>query len=329
MLPAALAVVMMNAEPQWVVYESPKPNGKSIVFLSGDEEYRSEEAMPQLAKILAYRHGFKCTVLFSLNSKGEIDPNEHGNQPGMESLDTADLCIMLLRFRAWPDSQMKHFSDFYLRGKPIIGLRTSTHAFDYPTDSKSPYAKFGWRSKEWQGGFGRQVLGETWISHWGNHGSQATRGMISTPHQILYGVKDIFGTTDVYEASPPPDSKILVRGQVLSGMNPTDPPAKAMKKTSKGVDQDLNTPMMPIAWMRTPMNEAGKKNMIMTTTMGAATDLLNEGVRRLIVNSALFMTGTKLDKNHPTNVNLVGVYEPSKFGFEGFKKGLKPKDFAE
>src|SRR5260221_5074457 len=93
----------------WVVYEGAKGpgKGKHIVFLTGDEECRSEEGLPQLAKILAVRHGFKCTVLFSINPKtGEIDPNTKGNEPGIEALDSADLCVMLLRFREWPDDQM-------------------------------------------------------------------------------------------------------------------------------------------------------------------------------------------------------------------------------
>src|SRR5690349_11051369 len=85
-----------------VVYEGKEGpgKGKHIVFLTGDEEYRSEEGLPMLAKILSQRHGFKCTVLFSIKN-GEIDPNTKSNEPGMEALDSADLCIMLLRFREW------------------------------------------------------------------------------------------------------------------------------------------------------------------------------------------------------------------------------------
>src|SRR5678816_1921911 len=83
--------------------------GKHIVLLSGDEEYRSEESLPQLAKILSERHGFKCTVLFSINkATGEIDPNTKDNEPGIEALGSADLVITSLRYRAWPDAQMKH-----------------------------------------------------------------------------------------------------------------------------------------------------------------------------------------------------------------------------
>ncbi|MFY9234598.1 MAG: ThuA domain-containing protein [Fimbriimonadaceae bacterium] len=330
----ALASLVAQAATEGVTYtgSSGPGKGKHIVLLAGDEEYRSEEALPQLAKILAFRHGFKTTVLFSLNAQGEIDPNTRNNQPGMNSLYTADLVVMLLRFREWPDAQMKPFVDYYLAGKPIIALRTSTHAFDYRDDSESPYRRFGWQSKEWSGGFGRQVLGETWISHWGIHGTQATRGVVPSSaktHPILRGVHSIFGDTDVYEAAPPPDAEILVTGQVLSGMKSGDPPATGLKQTAKGVQQPLNDPMMPVVWLRRHKNEAGKVNKIFTTTMGAGTDLLDEGFRRLLVNGAYWAAGIEKRIPRLANVDLVGSYLPSKFGFDGFRKGVKPADLAQ
>src|SRR5437763_1482299 len=100
----------------------------SIVLLSGDEEYRSEEGLPMLAKILSERHGFKCTVLFAIGKDGTIDPNAKTSIPGVAALDSADVILMALRFRAYPDKEMKHFADAYLHGVPIIALRTSTHA---------------------------------------------------------------------------------------------------------------------------------------------------------------------------------------------------------
>ena len=107
-------------------------HGKHIVFLSGDEEYRSEESLPMLARILAVRHGFKCTVLFAVNPADHtIDPLILTNLPGMEALDSADLCVMALRFRELPDAQMRHFVNYLNSGKPIVALRTSTHAFAY------------------------------------------------------------------------------------------------------------------------------------------------------------------------------------------------------
>ena len=128
--------------------------GKHIVFLAGDEEYRSEEGLPMLAKILAVRHGFKCTVLFAINpADGTIDPLTLTNMPGMAALDSADLCVMGLRFRELPDAQMKHFVDYLNAGKPIIALRTSTHAFKYDHNKASPYAKYDWHSNALAGRF--------------------------------------------------------------------------------------------------------------------------------------------------------------------------------
>ena len=297
---------------------------KHVVLLAGDEEYRSEEMLPQLAKILSVRYGFECTVVISQNERGEIDPENQTNQPGLAALDKADLCIMMLRFRHWDNVSMKHFVNYYLSGNPIVAIRTSTHAFAYSPDSISPYKDYSWNSISWSGGFGKQVLGETWVSHWGNHGSQATRGHVVSRHTVLRGVSDLFGTTDVYEAAPPADAEILVRGEVVSGMDPADEPATGMKRTARGVEQFLNRPMMPIVWIREPRNSANRTNRILTTTMGAATDFLNPGFRRLLVNSVFW--ATDLDIARVANLELVGKYDPSKFGFGGYRKGVKPSD---
>src|SRR4051812_14774047 len=144
--------------------------GKHVVLVSGDEEYRSEEALPQLAKILATRHGFKCTVLFAIGKDGTIDPNRGDNIPGLEALDSADLMVLALRFRNLPDEQMKHIADYLDRGGPVVGLRTATHSFNIPKGKT--YSRYSYNNKDWDGGFGRQVLGETWVNHHGKHGSQ-------------------------------------------------------------------------------------------------------------------------------------------------------------
>jgi hypothetical protein len=227
--------------------------------------------------------------------------------------------VTLLRFRALPDDQMRHFVDYLNAGKPIIALRTSTHAFAYGKDSQSAYAKFDWQDKEWSGGFGRQVLGETWVSHHGNHRVEATRGIIEASakgNPILRGVEDIFGNTDVYTANPPSDVQVLVRGQVLTGMNPTDPPVEGKK----------NDPMQPIVWLRRYQNASGKVNKTVTTTMGAATDLQSEGLRRLLVNAAYWAVGLEDKISAKANVGYVGDYQPSMYGPNAFKKGVKPAD---
>ena len=306
-------------EKQWLTFEGKDGpgHGKHIVFLAGDEEYRSEEALPMLAKILSQRHGFKCTVLFPVGADGVINPDNGSLLAGAEALDSADVIVTSLRFRHWPDETMKHFVDAYKAGKSIVGLRTSTHAFSIKEGAYKDYSAFG-----------KKVLGEGWVSHWGAHKSQATRGFIQEAAKneaILNGVSDIFCWSDVYEAFPPDDAKILIRGAVLAGMKPTDEVLKGkVKATSKKTEQDLNEPMMPIAWTREYKNEAGNTNKILCTTTGAATDLLNESLRRLVVNAVFWGAGLEIPKS--ADVTFVDEYKPSFFGFKGYRKGLKPAD---
>lgn len=314
------AATVASAADQWITYagKDGPGKGKRIVLLAGDEEYRSEEALPMLGKLLSQRHGFTCTVLFSINKMtGEIDPNTADNEPGMEALDQADLVITSLRFRHWPDEQMKHFADYVKAGKPLIGLRTSTHAFN---GLKGEFAPFN--------AFGKKVLGEQWVSHWGRHKSEATRGVIEAGAKddaLLRGVSDIFGDTDVYEAYPPADAKILVRGVVLKGMKPADEPADYKKKRSTDKqEQGVNDPAMPVVWTRVNDNEFGKGNHVLCTTLGSATDLQNEGLRRLVVNAAYAFTG--LDVPAKANVEYVDAYAPLFYGFNGYRKGLKVSD---
>ena len=310
------------ADP-WVVYEGGDGpgKGKSIVLISGDEEYRSEEALPQLAKILATRHGFKCTVLFAIGKDGTIDPNRNDNIPGLEALKTADLMVIATRFRDLPDDQMKHVVDNVESGRPIVGIRTATHAFNL--DKSSKYAKYSsWNSKEPEGGFGRQVLGETWISHHGEHGKQSTRGLITdnaAKHPITRGIKDgdIWGPTDVYgvRLPLPGDSEVIVRGQVVADMTPEGKPVEGKK----------NEPMMPVAWTKTYKAGNGKTARVFTTTMGAATDLNSEGMRRLLVNACYWALGVEDKIPEKADVDLVGEFKPTKFGFNGAVKGVMPE----
>lgn len=300
--------------------------GKKIVLVSGDEEYRSEEALPQLGKILAKHHGFTCTVLFAIDKKdGTINPNQNDNIPGLEALKDADLLILFTRFRDLPEDQMKPLVDYIESGKPIIGLRTATHAFNISPEK--PFAEYSWRSKAegWDGGFGRQVLGETWRTHHGNHGSQSTRGLIvqaEANHPILKGIKDgnIWGPTDVYgvRLPLPDDSKPLVMGQVVNGMKSADPP----------VEGPQNNPMMPVAWVKTYKTKSGKTARVFCTTMGASQDLQSAGLRRLLVNAVYWSLGMEEQITPALAIDIVGEYQPTPFGFNAFKKGLKPQVHA-
>jgi type 1 glutamine amidotransferase len=326
---ANIATSAVQADDLWISFpggDGPG-KGKRVVLVGGDEEYRSEESLPQLAKILSTYHGFGCTVLFAIDpATGEIDPNINDNIPGLEALKTADLMIIATRFRNLPDDQMQQIVDYVESGRPVIGMRTATHAFNIPGGKK--FSKYSWNTddKTYEQGFGRQVLGETWISHHGGHGSQSTRGLIAKGQEqnpILKGIRDgdVWGPTDVYgvRLPLPGDSKPLLLGQVVQGMKSTDPAADGPK----------NDPMMPVAWTKSYKSISGKTARVFTTTMGSSTDLQNEGVRRLLVNAVYWSAGLEQQITATLKVDLIGDYTPSPFKFDGAIKGRKPADYAK
>ena len=312
-------------EPQWVTYKpgNGPGKGKRIVFITGDEEYRSEESMPAMARILAQRHGFQCTVLFSINPQtGEIDPKTENNIPGLDSLEKADLVVVFTRFRHLPEEQMQKFVNYINSGRPIIGVRTATHAFNYDKFPKDRFAEWGWRgpNKEFQGGFGRQVLGETWIDHYGGYRTESTRGIIvqkMKSHPILRGIEAIWAPSHTYEVSAlEGDSSPLLLGQPLLGLNPDDQP-------------DTTKPPIPVAWTKTFTGTSGKPARVFTTTMGYGDDFKEESVRRMFVNACYWCVGLEDQIPNRSNVSQVGIYAPKKSDFGGYRKGLKPLDLAQ
>jgi type 1 glutamine amidotransferase len=292
--------------------------GKHIVFVIGDDEYRSEDSMPMLAKILAVHHGFKCTALFAINKEtGEIDPKTLDNIPGLEALKTADLMVIFTRFRELPDEQMKYIIDYTNSGKPIVGLRTATHAFRYQKRLDSPYAKYSFRDKKFEGGYGRQVLGETWAGHYGRHKKESTRGLVAKGmenHPIVKGLGDIWGPSDVYGITTlTGNSKPLIMGYVLSGMDPEDEPNPDKKP-------------VPVAWTKTYTGQQGKPARVFTTTMGHSFDFKSEGFRRLLVNACYWAMGMEDEIPAKSKVDYVGRYNPNQIGMGKHKKGLKLSD---
>ncbi len=316
----ACGIGLSQAQQDHLVMEpAEKPNGKHVVLLAGDEEYRSEEAMPMLAQLLA-KQGFKCTVLFSMDKDNKfVDPNNGLSLSHPIALDTADAIVMSLRFRHWEDAAFEKFNAAFERGVPMVALRTSTHAFNVKSDSK--WAKFSFDAKPekgWDKGFGRQVLGETWISHHGVHKLEGNRTHVEKgqeKHAILNGVGQIFCTSDTYGANPLDPSTVLLRGEVTASFDPK----------SAGVAAK-NNPMQPVVWAREYKHASGKVNKILTTTMGAASDLTDENLRRLVINGVFW--GLNMEVPAKVDVTISGNFEPTFFGFNKFKKEMTPADLA-
>ncbi|MFK5921953.1 MAG: ThuA domain-containing protein [Verrucomicrobiota bacterium] len=296
-----LSLIGSPAAP--LVYEGSTGPGKDkhIVFIANDHNYRSQESLTALARILAKHHGFKCTVLFGIDPKtGIILPGE-SNIPAMENLKTADLLVLFARFQNLPQAQMQHFVDYLDRAGPIVALRTSTHAFKIPQDA--PFAKYSYDypKKDYLGGFGRQVLGETWNGHHGKNNQQSTRLPLieeKSNHPILRGVKDMWVPSGGYFTAPTEDCKILAMAQPLNGMQADSKVASELKAA-------------PGAWTRTYQGKNKTHGRTFTSTYGASDDILNEGYRRMLINACFWAAGLEEKIQAKADISLVGPYHPT------------------
>ncbi len=307
--------------------------GKKIVLVSGDEEYRSEEGLTQLGKILALHHGATAVVLYAQDpaEPGQINPNYVHNIEGLAELRDADLMVLATRFRALPDEQMQEFEAYLMSGRPVVGLRTATHPFKFPEDSHWAHwsAEYDGDLEGWHLGLGKIVMGETWYAHHGWHKRESTRGVAaefdtdSASAAILNGIGagEVWGPTDVYGVRPLPDDTVVVMyGEVLAGMDFDDPPIgpgpyEKVPKYGNEPDFHKNDPLMPLAWTKSYQLPGGKQGNAFVTTMGAAIDLAAEGTRRLVVNGVLWALGASIPESGG-NVDIVGEFEPSMYGFE-------------
>lgn len=315
----------INDGELWLTFEagseSKKPNGKKhVVLVAAEQEYRSEQAMPMLAQVLAEHHGFDCTVLFLMNENGLIDPTipaplkkdaaaKFHRVPGLKKLDDADCVILLSRFLQLPDDQLKYFHDYFDSGKPIIALRTANHGIW--RDMK--YTKAGKKVSL------RDLFGGKFMGHHGGWHREATSGIIvpeNKDHPILRGVKGIWGPSDVYRCHNdkhpfPADATALVLGQPMVNLNPD-------------AEANTNKEPLPIAWTKTWVGNKGLKSRILHFTMGSARDFENEGVRRLVVNGVYWGLGLESQIRADANVEIVGQYAPRKSGFNYEKLGVLP-----
>ncbi len=225
-----------------------------VVFVTGDDEYRSEYSMPMIARILEARHGMRTNIACARPT-----PQTQNNIEGLEALEDADVAVIYVRFRQLPDGQLKLLLDFVNSGKPLVGLRTTTHAFMYGE---------GHKHERLNDGFGIDVFGQKWIRHHGHASStdvSVAPGRRADPilRGILRGVDPLFHAPSwLYVLDPlHGDSMPLLMGRTV---NP-----------SIGVDHGPQA----VAWTKTYRGAR-----VFFTTLGHPDDFRLESVRRLVVN---------------------------------------------
>ncbi len=254
------------------------PRAPRVVFVTGDDEYRSEITMPMIAAILEKTHGFTTSIAYA-----RPKPQTKDNIEGLDALDSADLMVMFTRYRALPDSQLDRILRFVESGKPIVGLRTSTHAFFYPS---------GHARQALNDSFGYDVFGQKWITHHGHMSStEVSLHVGSTGHPILRGVGPFHAGSWLYHVTPLNGEATLL----LDGTTTNSDKANRFAEYP---------PTQPVAWTR-----QYKQSRVFFTTLGHPEDFAQESMRRLVINGIYWALGRDVPAGG-TNATVVGTYEP-------------------
>lgn len=239
-----------------------------LVFVVGENEYRSEVTMPALAQVLADHYGFRTTILIDDVLQG----GEANSINGLDALETADLLVLYLRFRQLPDAQLALLQKYIDRGGPIVAFRTTTHAFAYEAEDQRA---------TWWNNFGARELGAPWIYHYGHEAS--TDATTIGNHPILTGVSPEFHvrswTYHVRPDYPPKDAQVLVQGRPV------------FPEGERGGAETVN----PIAWTHT--HSGGGR--VFTTTMGHPEDFRVSDFRRLVVNGIYWGLNSEAPRRYP------------------------------
>jgi type 1 glutamine amidotransferase len=294
---------------------APNTDPPHVVFVTGDEEYRSEESMPMLARILHRDFGFRVTVCYALDKDGTINPNNLENISGLEALDGADLLVMFTRFRKLPDDQLRHIVRFAESGKPMVGFRTATHAFRYGTGPHAAAMDEAWPIK---------VFGQKWITHHGHFGDghELLTEVAINPefkvHPILRGVEPFQAYSWLYHVEGGGDRLSGDCQRLLIG--------KA-KKTSHEKELSRYPLTNPVAWTKTASGQGGLPARVFFTTLGHPFDFKQAPMRKLALNGILWALAME-DKIPPDGAKeeIVGDYAPNNSGFgDKFKPGRRPE----
>ena len=315
-----LWAILTSSVSAQIVYEGAEGvgKGKHVVFIASDHEYRAEQTCPALARILAKRFGFKCTVLFGVDDNGVIIPGA-SNISGLDALETADGVIIFTRFLDLPEEQMDKFVAYLEKGGPLVGFRTSSHAFRIKKGSKYEKFTFNWKGEGFKGGFGQQYLGNTWEGHYGRNHVQGTRIQIipeKKDHVILTGVQDnAFCHAGGYNGVQRPGMEALTKTQPLVNMDP------------KGDPDPKKAPVIS-TWTFSYKSKDGKSHRVFHSTQGASEDLLDVNYRRMVLNGILWSVGMESAIKADSNVDFVGPYHPTTFKMKGGVKNQKPQDMA-
>ncbi len=222
-----------------------------VVFLIGEDEYKTWETLPRFAEQIVAWRGLETVVV---QQSPDNKPYFHGLAEAMKG---ADLLVVSLRRRALAPAQLELIRNHLARGKPLVGVRTSSHAFAPRGDD----AKLGAAWPE----FDAEVLGGNYRGH---HG-QSVPATMTLPesgviHPIVTGIDpgELTGRGSLYKAGPlKPSAQAVLIGSIP------------------------NQPAEPVAWVNT---YGARRAKVFYTSLGHEEDFAQPQFRRLLLNGILW-----------------------------------------
>ena len=300
---ASLLLLFLFASPAWTQDLQPRPS--KVVFITGDEEYRSEESMPMLAAILERDYDVEATVLYAIDERGEIAPNHLTNIPGLEALEDADLVVLYTRFRALPDEQFHAILEYAESGRPMVGFRTATHAFLY---KDGPL-------QAWNNQFSVRFFGQRWITHHGHRSTTDVTPTAGAEHPVLRGVEPFDARSWLYHVEGGGDELPQDHVPLLTGVS-----------VDSGHSDHERFPLeQPVAWVRERALGSESRQRVFFTTLGHPYDFQRESMRRISLNGILWALGREAEiPDRGCNTSPVLPFYPTQAKYGGAVPGRKP-----
>ncbi len=235
-------------------------NRPKVVMVAAEFLYHSRETLPILSQSLQRKYPDVDWVVLMRPEDPKIQ-----TVPGLEVLENADLVVLFMRRMTLPEDQLNRFKDYLAKGKPMIGIRTASHAFE------------NWVE------FDSKVLGGHYQNHHSNDFKPAIRSIQPSEHPILKGVNSWTSAGSLYKNAPlGAGSQVLLQG-TISGQ-PSEPVAwthhygkSRVFYTSLGHPDDFKEPSFTTLLDNAVMWGLGEKAPKATAT------LIGVGVRRVDV----------------------------------------------
>lgn len=266
-----IVIVLFHSILMTTVYAQENTNPHTVVFVTGGDEYQSRERMEPFADVLKNKYGFEVIYIKDEAPGADTDPDNDPKPtvlPNADRIREADLMVVYMRFRNWESNSLKLFLEHFEKGKPAIGIRTTTHAF--------------WKDRT----FSPKYFG----GHYKTHYTERIVAQVNpehADHPMVRGVERKWGQGEgPYVSIPLTEGATPV---VFSyGHN-------REHESSPGIGNDsYDSPNYPVAWA---FNDNGARRAMITLGSYRIGDLKADYFQNMFYNSVFWALGYEVPEN--------------------------------